>query len=106
MRNDSQIIDEIEEIKLDSDLKAKLKDAKMKLEMEKARLKRQSEYDKIISELNSTSTRGMDSIFLSNINLNGSYNNRNSTQQERNLISGINYSEEEKQQAQKRIQKV
>lgn len=78
----------------------------MKLEMEQARLKRQSEYDKIISELNSTSTRGMDSIFLSNIILNGSYNNRNSTQQERNAPNfGHKYSEEEKQQAQKRIQK-
>lgn len=37
-RSDSQVIDEIEQMNLDPDLKAKLRKAKMNIEMEKARL--------------------------------------------------------------------
>ena len=54
---------------LDSDLKEKLREAKMNMEMEKTRLERQSEYEKIVNEINSTPTRSMDSMSLSDINL-------------------------------------
>lgn len=39
-RSNSQVIDEKEQMNLDPDLKAKLREAKMNIEMEKARLER------------------------------------------------------------------
>ncbi len=106
VENDSQKIDEIEQIKLDPDLKAKLREAKKNLEMEKALLERQNEKDKMVSELNLASKRNMDSISLSDINLNSSYNNNYPIQQEENIADfGPIYSEEEKQRAQEEIQR-
>lgn len=101
-RSDSQVINEIEQINLDPDLKAKLREAKMNIEMEKARLERQNEYEQIVDEVNSTPVRSIDSMSVSDINL----NSNQSTQQEEPTISlGQKYSEEEKQQAKENLQK-
>lgn len=101
-RSDSQVIDEIEQMNLDPDLKAKLREAKMNIEMEKARLERQNEYEQIVDEVNSTPVRSIDSMSVSDINL----NSNQSTQQEEPIISlGQKYSEEEKQQAKENLQK-
>lgn len=103
VRNDSQIVDEIEQMNLDPDLKAKLREAKMNLEMEQIRLEGQSEYDKMVNEVNSTPTRSMDSMSLSDVTLNGLSSNQ-STQQESITNFGQRYSEEEKQEAKERLQ--
>lgn len=95
-RSNSQVIDEKEQMNLDPDLKAKLREAKMNIEMEKARLERQNEYEQIVDEVNSTSVRSIDLMSVSDINL----NSNQSTQQEEPIISlGQKYNEEEKQQA-------
>lgn len=95
-RSNSQVIDEKEQMNLDPDLKAKLREAKMNIEMEKARLERQNEYEQIVDEVNSTPVRSIDLMSVSDINL----NSNQSTQQEEPIISlGQKYNEEEKQQA-------
>ena len=104
LRKDSQVVDEIEQMNLDSDLKAKLREAKMNLEMEKVRLERQDEYDKIINEVNPTSTRSMDLIPFPDINLNGLSSNQPTQQEESITNFGQRYSEEEKQQAKESLQ--
>lgn len=105
VKSDYQVVDEIEQMNLDPDLKAKLRKAKINMEMEKARLERQSTYEQIADEVNSTSIRSMDSMSVSDINLN-SLNSNKSTQQEKSIISfRQKYSEEEKQQARENLQK-
>lgn len=104
VRNDSEVVDEIEQMNLDPDLKAKLREAKMNLEMEKVRLERQDEYDKMVSEVNSTPTTSMDSMSLSDINLNGLSSNQPTQQEESINNFGQRYSEEEKQEAKERLQ--
>ena len=100
VKSDYQVVDEIEQMNLDPDLKAK-----MNMEMEKARLERQNAYEQIADEVNSTPIRSMDSMSVSDINLN-SLNSNQSTQQEESIISfGQKYSEEEKQQARENLQK-
>ena len=101
-RSNSQVIDEKEQMNLDPDLKAKLREAKMNIEMEKARLERQNEYERILDEVNSTPVRSIDLMSVSDINL----NSNQSTQQEEPIISlGQKYNEEEKQQAKENLQK-
>ena len=93
---------EKEQMNLDPDLKAKLREAKMNIEMEKARLERQNEYEQIVDEVNSTPVRSIDLMSVSDINL----NSNQSTQQEEPIISlGQKYNEEEKQQAKENLQK-
>lgn len=105
VKSDYQVVDEIEQMNLDPDLKAKLRKAKMNMEIEKARLERQSAYEQIADEVNSTPIRSMDSMSVSDINLN-SLNSNKSTQQEKSIISfRQKYSEEEKQQARENLQK-
>ena len=105
VKSDYQVVDEIEQMNLDPDLKVKLRKAKMNMEMEKAGLERQSAYEQIADEVNSTSIRSMDSMSVSDINLN-SLNSNKSTQQEKSIISfRQKYSEEEKQQARENLQK-
>lgn len=102
VKSDYQVVDEIEQMNLDPDLKAKLRKAKMNMEMEKARLERQNAYEQIADEVNSTPIRSMDSMSVSDIKL----NSNQSTQQEESIISfGQKYSEEEKQQARENLQK-
>ena len=103
--NDTEIVDGLEHMNLDADLKAKLREAKMNMEMEKVRLERQNEYEQIIDEINSSPIKSMDSMSVSDINLN-SLNSNQSTQQEEQIISfGQKYSEEEKQQAKDNLEK-
>ncbi len=104
VRNDSQVVDEIEQMNLDSDLKAKLRKVKVNLEMEKIRLERQDEYDKMVNKINSTSTKSMDSMSFFDINLNGLNNNQPDQQEESITNFGQRYSEEEKQQAKESLQ--
>lgn len=104
VRNDSQVVDEIEQMNLDSDLKAKLRKVKVNLEMEKIRLERQDEYDKMVNKINSTSTKSMDSMSFLDINLNGLNNNQPDQQEESITNFGQRYSEEEKQQAKESLQ--
>lgn len=105
VKSDYQVVDEIEQMNLDPDLKAKLRKAKMNMEMEKARLERQNAYEQIDDEVNSTPIRSMDSMSVSDIKLN-SLNSNQSTQQKESIISfGQKYSEEEKQQARENLQK-
>ena len=74
----------------------------MNIEMEKARLERQNEYEQIVDEVNSTPVRSIDLMSVSDINL----NSNQSTQQEEPIISlGQKYNEEEKQQAKENLQK-
>ena len=86
VKSDYQVVDEIEQMNLDPDLKVKLRKAKMNMEMEKARLERQSAYEQIADEVNSTPIRSMDSMSVSDINLNN-LNSNKSTQQEKSIIS-------------------
>lgn len=105
VKSDYQVVDEIEQMNLDPDLKVKLRKAKMNMEMEKARLERQSAYEQIADEVNFTPIRSMDSMSVSDINLNN-LNSNKSTQQEKSIISfRQKYSEEEKQQARENLQK-
>lgn len=102
IRNDSQVVDEIEQMNLDRDLKAKLREAKLNLEMEQIRLERQQE--QMLSELNKNSRQSMDTMSFSDINLTSS--NSQSTQQEENVTSfGQEHSEEEVKQAKENLQK-
>ena len=74
IRNDSQVVDEIEQMNLDRDLKAKLREAKLNLEMEQIRLERQQE--QMLSELNKNSRQSMDTMSFSDINLTSSIVNQ------------------------------
>ena len=105
VRNDTQVVDEIEQVKLDSDLKSKVREAKINMEIEKARLKIQSEYQNLVNEIDSTPTKNMDSISLSDTSLNTSSNNQ-AIQQGIGITNfGQNHSEEEVQRAKENIQK-
>lgn len=55
VKNDSQLVDEIEQMDLDPDLKAKLREAKMNLEMEQIRLERQKKLNSFKLSFISTS---------------------------------------------------
>lgn len=103
VKNDSQVVDEIEQMNLDPDLKAKLREAKMNLEMEQIRLERQNEQERMTNELNNSSRHSMDSISFSDIYLNSS-NSQLTQQEESTLIYGQRYSEEEVKQAKERIE--
>ena len=105
VRRDYQVADDIEKMNLDPDLKAKLREAKVKMEMEKIRLERQEAYDKNVEEINSAPTRSIDSMLLSDINLNSSSNNQIAQREERITNFGQKYSEEEKQQAKENLQR-
>ena len=74
IRNDSQVVDEIEQMNLDRDLKAKLRESKLNLEMEQIRLERQQE--QMLSELNKNSRQSMDTMSFSDINLTSSIVNQ------------------------------
>lgn len=105
VRNDTQVVDEIEQVKLDSDLKSKVREAKINMEIEKARLKIQSEYQNLVNEIDSTPIKNMDSISLSDTSLNTSSNNQ-AIQQGIGITNfGQNHSEEEVQRAKENIQK-
>lgn len=103
VKDDSQVIDEIEQMNLDPDLKAKLREAKMNLELEQIRLERQNEQERMVNELNNSSRYSIDSIPFSDINLNSS--SYQSIQQEESTPTyGQRYSEEEVKQAKERIE--
>ena len=103
VKNDSQLVDEIEQMDLDPDLKAKLREAKMNLEMEQIRLERQNERERIINEINNNSKQNIDSMPFSDINLNSS-SNQLTQQEESTPIYGQRYSEEEVKQTKERIE--
>ena len=105
VKNDSQVVDEIEQMNLDPDLKAKLREAKMNLEMEQIRLERQNERERIINEINNNSKQNIDSMPFSDINLNSS-SNQLTQQEESTPIYGQRYSEEEVKQAKERIEEI
>ena len=105
VKNDSQLVDEIEQMDLDPDLKAKLREAKMNLEMEQIRLERQNERERIINEINNNSKQNIDSMPFSDINLNSS-SNQLTQQEESTPIYGQRYSEEEVKQAKERIEEI
>ena len=105
VKNDSQVVDEIEQMNLDPDLKAKLREAKMNLEMEQIRLERQKEQERMANELNNNSRQSMDSVSFSDINLNSS-SSQFTQQEESTTTYGQRYSEEEKKQAKERIEEL
>ena len=105
VKNDSQVVDEIEQMNLDPDLKAKLREAKMNLEMEQIRLERQKEQERMANELNNNSRQSMDSMSFSDINLNSS-SSQFTQQEESTTTYGQRYSEEEKKQAKERIEEL
>lgn len=97
-------VDEIEHMKLDSDLKSKLREVKNILEMESVLLKKQNEQDQFISELKNSSRRSLDAVSFSDVNLNGSVVSQPTNQEEVASKFGHKYSEEEKQQATESLQ--
>ena len=104
VKNDSQVVDEIEQMNLDPDLKAKLREAKMNLEMEQTILEEvQNERERIINEINNNPKQNIDSMLFSDINLNSS-SSQLTQQEESTPIYGQRYSEEEVKQTKERIE--
>ena len=97
VKNDSQVVDEIEKMNIDQETKDKLRQAKMELEMEQMRLKRENTQEKIESELSSNSQKSMDMTSFPSVNL--SSGNSQSSNQEESFNFNNKYSEEEVRQA-------
>ena len=97
-------VDKIEHMKLDSDLKSKLRKVKNILEMESVLSKKQNEQEQFISELKNSSRRSLDAVSFSDVNLNGSVVSQPTNQEEVTSEFGHKYSEEEKQQAKESLQ--
>ena len=97
-------VDKIEHMKLDSDLKSKLREVKNILEMESVLSKKQNEQEQFISELKNSSRRSLDAVSFSDGNLNGSVVSQPTNQEEVTSEFGHKYSEEEKQQAKESLQ--
>lgn len=97
-------VDEMKHMKLDSDLKSKLREVKNILEMESVLSKKQNEQDQFISELKNSSRRSLDAVSFSDVNLNGSVVSQPTNQEEVASKFEHKYSEEEKQQAKESLQ--
>ena len=97
VKNDFQVVDEIEKMNIDQETKDKLRQAKMELEMEQMRLKRENTQEKIENELSSNSQKSMDITSFPSANL--SSGNSQSSNQEEPFNFNNKYSEEEVRQA-------